>query len=179
MDYLHLADMLFPDVEKTPEYYEKLYPARDLPEGARVTRFAPSPTGFLHLGGLFAATVAAKTAHASGGVFYLRIEDTDKKREVEGGISGIIDGLAYFGIVPDEGRISQSEDRGAYGPYRQSERREIYQTFAKALVQKGLAYPCFCTAEEIDESVEGIFSSSGKTSTNFTDRLFQKKQERE
>ena len=150
MDYLALANLLFPDIDKTPEYYESIYPERDLPEGARVTRFAPSPTGFLHLGGLFAATVAAKTAHTSGGVFYLRIEDTDKKREVEGGISGIIDGLAYFGIVPDEGRVSATEDKGAYGPYRQSERREIYQTFAKELVKQGLAYPCFCTAEDID-----------------------------
>ena len=151
MDYLELADVLFPEVQKTPEDYEAMYPPRALPEGARVTRFAPSPTGFLHLGGLFAATVAAKTARASGGVFYLRIEDTDKKREVEGGIDGIIDGLAYFGITPDEGRISQSEDKGAYGPYRQSERREIYQTYAKDLVKKGLAYPCFCTAQELDE----------------------------
>ena len=127
MDYLELADVLFPEVQKTPEDYEAMYPPRALPEGARVTRFAPSPTGFLHLGGLFAATVAAKTARASGGVFYLRIEDTDKKREVEGGIDGIIDGLAYFGITPDEGRISQSEDKGAYGPYRQSDEKQIFQ----------------------------------------------------
>lgn len=151
MDSLKLAEILFPDIDKTPEYFENKYPPRALPEGARVTRFAPSPTGFLHLGGLFAAMVAAKTAHTSGGVFYLRIEDTDKKREVEGGISGIIDGLAHFGIVPDEGRISESEDKGEYGPYRQSERKEIYQTFAKELVKKGLAYPCFCTEEEISE----------------------------
>ena len=149
MDYLALAELLFPHIHKTPEEYEALYPERDLPEGARVTRFAPSPTGFLHLGGLFAAMVASRTAHGTGGVFYLRIEDTDKKREVEGGISGIIDGLARFGIVPDEGRISGTEDKGAYGPYRQSERKEIYQTFAKELVKNGLAYPCFCTEEEI------------------------------
>ncbi|MBQ6380476.1 MAG: glutamate--tRNA ligase [Clostridia bacterium] len=151
MDNLQLANLLFPEIDKTPEYYENKYPPRSLPEGARVTRFAPSPTGFLHLGGLFAATVAAKTAHASNGIFYLRIEDTDKKREVEGGIGGIIDGLAYFGVVPDEGRISQSEDKGDYGPYRQSERREIYQTFAKALVENGLAYPCFCSEEDLAE----------------------------
>ena len=149
MDNLKLAEVLFPHIDKTPAFYEERYPARPLPEGARVTRFAPSPTGFLHLGGLFAAMVAAGTAHTSGGVFYLRIEDTDKKREVEGGISGIIDGLARFGIVPDEGRISETEDKGDYGPYRQSERKEIYQCFAKELVKKGLAYPCFCTDEEI------------------------------
>ena len=149
MDNLKLAELLFPHIDKTPEYYEQKYPARALPESARVTRFAPSPTGFLHLGGLFAAMVAERTAHTTGGVFYLRIEDTDKKREVEGGISGIIDGLAQFGIVPDEGRVSESEDKGDYAPYRQSERKEIYQTLAKQLVQNGLAYPCFCTEEEI------------------------------
>lgn len=165
MDNVVLANLLFGDVHETPEDYEKKYPYRTLPEGARVTRFAPSPTGFLHLGGLFAAMVAAKTAQNSNGVFYLRIEDTDKKREVEGGISGIIDGLAYFGIVPDEGRISEDEDKGDYAPYRQSERKAIYQTFAKRLVEQGLAYPCFCTEEEIadmraaqeNEPVKGYF----------------------
>lgn len=151
MDNLKLAELLFPNIEKTPDYYESKYPERQLGESARVTRFAPSPTGFLHLGGLFAATVAEKTAHSTGGVFYLRIEDTDKKREVEGGISGIIDGLAHFGIVPDEGRISGTEDKGDYGPYRQSERKDIYQCYAKELVKNGLAYPCFCTEEEIEE----------------------------
>ena len=165
MDELKLAELLFPQIEKTPEYYEAKYPERSLPEGARVTRFAPSPTGFLHLGGLFAAMVAAKTAHTSGGVFYLRIEDTDKKREVEGGISGIINGLAHFGVVPDEGRVSETQDKGDYGPYRQSERKEIYQTFAKELVKNGLAYPCFCSEEEIasireaqaEEPIKGYF----------------------
>ena len=151
MDNLKLAELLFPNIEKTPDYYESKYPERRLPEGARVTRFAPSPTGFLHLGGLFAATVAVKTAHSTGGVFYLRIEDTDKKREVEGGISGIIDGLAHFGVVPDEGKISPTEDKGEYGPYRQSERKDIYQCYAKELVKNGLAYPCFCAEEEIEE----------------------------
>lgn len=151
MDNLKLAELLFPNIEKTPDYYESKYPERQLGESARVTRFAPSPTGFLHLGGLFAATVAEKTAHSTGGVFYLRIEDTDKKREVEGGISGIIDGLAHFGIVPDEGRISGTEDKGDYGPYRQSERKDIYQCYAKELVKNGLAYPCFCTEEGIEE----------------------------
>ena len=151
MDNLKLAELLFPNIEKTPDYYESKYPERQLGESARVTRFAPSPTGFLHLGGLFAATVAEKTAHSTGGVFYLRIEDTDKKREVEGGISGIIDGLAHFGIVPDEGRISGTEDKGDYGPYRQSERKDIYQCYAKELVKNGLAYPCFCAEEEIEE----------------------------
>ncbi len=165
MDNLKLANLLFPEIDKTPEYYENKYPLRALPEGARVTRFAPSPTGFLHLGGLFAATVAARTARASKGIFYLRIEDTDKKREVEGGISGIISGLKHFGIVPDEGRISESEDKGDYGPYRQSERREIYRTYAKELVKNGLAYPCFCTEEALaalreqqaEEPIKGYF----------------------
>lgn len=151
MDNKKLAQLLFPEITKTPEYYEELYPERALPEGARVTRFAPSPTGYLHIGGLFASLVAALTAQKSGGVFYLRIEDTDKKREVEGGIQGIIDGLTYFGIKIDEGRISETEDSGAYGPYRQSERKEIYQCFAKMLVEQGMAYPCFCTEEELEQ----------------------------
>ncbi len=151
MDNKKLAQLLFPEVTKTPEYYEKLYPERNLPEGARVTRFAPSPTGYLHIGGLFASLVAALTAKKSGGVFYLRIEDTDKKREVKGGIQGIIDGLNYFGIEIDEGRISETEDRGDYAPYRQSERKEIYQCFAKMLVEQGMAYACFCTEEELEQ----------------------------
>lgn len=151
MDNKKLAQLLFPEVTKTPEYYERLYPERNLPEGARVTRFAPSPTGYLHIGGLFASLVASLTAKKSGGVFYLRIEDTDKKREVEGGIQGIIDGLSYFGIEIDEGRVSESEDSGLYAPYRQSERKEIYQTFAKMLVEQGKAYPCFCTEEELEQ----------------------------
>ena len=146
-----LADLLLPNIDKTPEYYENLYPARDLKEGARVVRVAPSPTGYLHLGVLFASLVNRITATSSDGVFYTRIEDTDKKREVEGGIEDIIDGLNRFGITPDEGYISGTEQKGIYGPYKQSDRAEIYQTYAKDLIRKGLAYPCFCTHEELEE----------------------------
>lgn len=149
MNYNELAQLLFPHITKTTADYFELYPKRDLPEGAKVTRFAPSPTGFLHIGGLYAALISERMAHQSGGVFILRIEDTDKKREVEDGVSGIINGLKYFGVMPDEGFVAKDEQKGAYGTYLQSERGEIYQTFAKDLVEKGLAYPCFCTEEEI------------------------------
>ena len=146
-----LADLLLPNITKEPEYYESRYPARNLPEGARVTRIAPSPTGYLHLGTLFAALVNRITATSSGGVFYTRIEDTDKKREIEGGIEDIIDGLNRFGIQIDEGFFSGTNQKGEYGPYKQSERAEIYQTYVKKLIKEGLAYPCFCTAEELEE----------------------------
>lgn len=146
-----MAELLLPDIKKTPDYYEELYNPRELKEGARVTRIAPSPTGYLHLGTLFTALVNRITATSTGGVFYTRIEDTDKKREVEGGIEDIIDGLNRFGITIDEGFISGSEQKGEYGPYKQSDRAEIYQTYAKELIRKGFAYPCFCTAEELDE----------------------------
>ena len=147
-----LAAVCLPDVEKSPEYWEELYPARGLKEGARVTRIAPSPTGYLHLGTLFAALVNRITATSTEGVFYTRIEDTDKKREVEGGIEDIISGLKNFGIEIDEGFISGSEQKGAYGPYKQSERAEIYRTYVKKLIEEGLAYPCFCTAEDLDQT---------------------------
>ena len=150
-DYLKLADLLLPNTQKTPEYYENLYPARNLPEGARVVRIAPSPTGYLHLGTLFAALVNRITATSSGGVFFTRIEDTDKKREIEGGIENIIDGLNRFGITIDEGFISGTEEKGEYGPYQQSRRAEIYQTYVKELIKQGLAYPCFCSAEELEK----------------------------
>lgn len=146
-----MAELLLPEIDKTPDYYENLYPSRNLSEGARVTRIAPSPTGYLHLGTLFTALVNRITATASGGVFYTRIEDTDKKREIDGGIEDIIEGLKRFGIDIDEGFISSTEESGIYGPYRQSNRAEIYQTYAKALIIEGLAYPCFCTPEELDE----------------------------
>ena len=148
-DSERLAELLFPDTDKTPEYYEELYPQRELKEGQKVTRFAPSPTGFLHIGGLFAAFVSRLTAN--DGVFYLRIEDTDKKREVEDGVTGLIEGLKNFGIEFDEGMTGQNTEKGKYGPYKQSMRREIYTVFAKELTKKGLAYPCFCTAESLDE----------------------------
>ena len=146
-----LAELLLPSIDKTPDYYENLYPARNLPEGARVTRIAPSPTGYLHLGTLFAALVNRITATSTGGVFYTRIEDTDKKREIEGGIEDIIDGLNRFGITIDEGFVSGAEEKGEYGSYQQSHRAEIYQTYVKELIRKGLAYPCFCTAEELEQ----------------------------
>lgn len=145
-----MAELLLPDIDKTPDYYEELYKPRTLPEGARVTRIAPSPTGYLHLGTLFAALVNRITATSTGGVFYTRIEDTDKKREIEGGTRDIISGLDRFGIKIDEGFVAADKQSGEYGPYKQSERAEIYQTYAKSLIKQGLAYPCFCTAEELD-----------------------------
>ena len=151
MDFEKLAELLFADIQKTPDDYEKEYAERGLPEGARVTRFAPSPTGYLHIGGLFAALIAKLTADTTGGQFYLRIEDTDKKREVEDGVTGIIKGLSDFGIDVGEGVTAFREETGNYGPYTQSMRRDIYRCFAKDLVRKGLAYPCFCTADELDK----------------------------
>ena len=150
-DYREMSGLLFADVDREPEHYLEKYGRRELPDGARVTRFAPSPTGFLHIGGLFAAYVSQLTARASGGIFYLRIEDTDKKREIEDGVTEIIKGLEAFDIVPDEGVVGFGREKGDYGPYTQSARREIYRTFAKSLVEKGLAYPCFCTSEELSE----------------------------
>ena len=149
-----LAELLLPESKEEPEYYESLFPARNLPEGAKVTRVAPSPTGYLHLGTLFTALVNRITATSSGGVFYTRIEDTDKKREIEGGIADIIGGLCRFGINIDEGFISGEEETGDYGPYKQSMRGEIYRCFAKDLIKRGLAYPCFCTADELSKMRE-------------------------
>lgn len=148
MDYKKLADLLFPNVTETPEDMEKRFPPRELPEGAKVTRLAPSPTGFLHFGTLFPALVVERLAHQSGGVCYLRIEDTDSKREVEGAEQNLIDTLAYYGICFDEG-VTANGEVGAYGPYHQSERAAIYHVFAKKLVEEGKAYPCFNTKEEL------------------------------
>lgn len=150
-DCKKIADLIFPDVTKTADYYETKYPQRNLPEGARVTRFAPSPTGYLHFGGLYAAFASKFTAQAANGIFMLRIEDTDKKREIDDGVSCIINGLSAFGIEPDEGVTGFDSEKGEYGPYTQSKRREIYRTFAKKLVEEGKAYPCFCTAEDLDK----------------------------
>lgn len=144
-----LAELLFPNVTETIEDLEKKYPERNLKEGARVTRFAPSPTGYLHIGGLFGALVDVLTAKATDGVAYLRVEDTDKKREIDDGVSAIINGFDSFGIDFDEGVTGFNTEKGAYGPYTQSQRAEIYHIVAKELVQKGLAYPCFCSAEEL------------------------------
>ena len=146
-----MAELLLPDIKKTPQFYEEMYPQRNLPEGARVTRIAPSPTGYLHLGTLFAALVNRITATSTKGVFFTRIEDTDKKREIEGGVEDIIDGLNRFGISIDEGFISGTNESGDYGPYQQSRRAEIYQTYVKELIRQGYAYPCFCTAEELEQ----------------------------
>lgn len=152
MDNNKLAQLLFPHITvEMDEYLEKIYPKRDLPEGAYVTRFAPSPTGFIHIGGLFTALVNERLAHQSGGKIFLRIEDTDKKREQEDGINEIITGLAAFGINFDEGKTLDGTEKGNYGPYVQSHRAEIYQSFCKALVLKGYAYPCFCTEEDLSE----------------------------
>ncbi|GIW22482.1 MAG: glutamate--tRNA ligase [Candidatus Sericytochromatia bacterium] len=146
-----LANLLFPHINKEVDYYLNLYKRRELSQEQKITRFAPSPTGFVHIGGLFSALISERVAHLSNGIFYLRIEDTDKKREIEGGVLEIINALKNFDINYDEGCISDLEQKGNYGPYKQSERIEIYQTFAKKLVEEGKAYPCFCSNEELEE----------------------------
>ena len=155
MDHKLLANLLFPNVTKTPEDMEAEFPPRALPEGAKVTRFAPSPTGFVHFGGLFPSTVAERLAHQSGGVLILRIEDTDAKREIPGAAEGLIRTLATYGVEFDEGAILGEDgkitDSGNYGPYKQSNRAEIYHVFAKQLVEQGQAYPCFTSEEELLE----------------------------
>lgn len=150
-DYEKLAELIFPDIYKTPDDLEQQFPQRELKEGARVTRFAPSPTGFLHIGGLFAALISKLNASTTDGVFMLRIEDTDKKREIEDGVSEIIKGLEAFGVDIDEGVVGFGKESGNYGPYQQSHRAEIYHTVAKSLVKQGLAYPCFCSEQELSE----------------------------
>ena len=150
MDYKDLAELIFPNA-KDISYYEEKYPARNLPEGAIVTRFAPSPTGFVHIGGLYQALVAIECAKRTKGVFFLRVEDTDQKREVENGVTGIVNSLIDFDMKPDEGMISDTEEKGEYGPYKQSLRKEIYQAYAKYLISQGKAYPCFCTPEDGEE----------------------------
>ncbi|MCL1848884.1 MAG: glutamate--tRNA ligase [Clostridiales bacterium] len=145
-----LAALLFPHIDKTPDAYEGIYPPRDLPQGAFVTRFSPSPTGFVHLGNLYSALVDERMAHLSGGVVMLRVEDTDNKREIPGAVELLISSLAYFGVEFDEGATGEG-DIGAYGPYRQRMRVELYQTMACHLIRMGRAYPCFCTEEELNE----------------------------
>ena len=150
MDYKYLADLIFPNIDKTVEDYRKIYPVRTLKEGAKVTRFAPSPTGFVHLGGLYQAIMDQLLAKSSEGVFFLRNEDTDKERELDGALKLILDTLSYYKILPDE---YQSGDKvvGSYGPYTQSERKDIYQTFMKHFIEIGRAYPCFCSKEELND----------------------------
>ena len=151
--YEELANYIFPDVSETIADLEKKYPNRKLPEGAEVTRFAPSPTGFLHLGSLFTSLVAHKVAYDSKGVFYLRLEDTDTKREIEGSGEELVRQLAYFDVAPKEGYLG-NHDVGEYGPYRQSEREHIYRVCIKELMLKGRAYPCFCSVKELEETRE-------------------------
>ncbi|MBK8032743.1 MAG: glutamate--tRNA ligase [Chloroflexi bacterium] len=147
-----LADLLFPHITKTPADYYAQFPPRDLPSGAKVTRIAPSPTGFVHIGTLMTALVNRQLAHQTGGIFFLRIEDTDKKREIPRSVEEIIINLINYALTPDEGYVSVDPlvERGAYGPYIQSQRVEIYETFAKYMVEQGVAYPCFCTEDELD-----------------------------
>ena len=148
-----LAELLFGGIDKTPEYYEEKYPKRSLPEGAPVTRIGPSPTGFVHLGNLYNAIIGERLAHQNGGTFFLRIEDTDAKREVEGAVELVISAMDFFGIHFEEG-ASVDGDNGAYGPYRQRLRKEVYQCYAKELVKKGLAYPCFCSEDDLSKMRE-------------------------
>lgn len=148
MDHQALAELLFPDVTGTPEELEQRFPARNLPEGAVVTRMAPSPTGFVHLGNLVQGMISERMAHRSGGVLFLRVEDTDAKREVPGAVEVLISSLKHYNIHFDEGATIDG-DNGNYGPYRQRQRAEIYHVYAKKLVSEGKAYPCFCTEEEL------------------------------
>ena len=150
MDYKDLANIIFPEA-KDISYYEEKYPRRNLKEGAIVSRFAPSPTGFVHIGGLYQSLIAKKLASQTEGVFFLRIEDTDQKREVENGVTDIVTSLKNFGLEPDEGMTSEIEEKGEYGPYKQSLRKDIYQAYAKYLIEQGKAYPCFCSTEEGEE----------------------------
>ena len=148
MDYQALAELLFPDVTATPEELEARFPQRNLPEGAVVTRMAPSPTGFVHLGNLVQGMISERMAHRTNGVLFLRVEDTDAKREVPGAVEVLISSLKHYNIHFDEGATIDG-DNGAYGPYRQRQRAEIYHVYAKKLVMEGKAYPCFCTEEEL------------------------------
>ena len=148
MDYQALAELLFPDVTDTPEALEERFPPRNLPEGAVVTRMAPSPTGFVHLGNLVQGMISERMAHRSGGVLFLRVEDTDAKREVPGAVEVLIESLKHYNIHFDEGATIDG-DFGNYGPYRQRQRADIYHVYARKLVSEGKAYPCFCTEEEL------------------------------
>lgn len=145
-----LANLIFPNVNETIEDLEKRYPLRDLQEGSEVTRFAPSPTGFLHTGSLFTTLVTQKVANQSNGVFFIRLEDTDTKREIAGSGKELIDQLSVFGVVPNEGYMGDFE-KGNYGPYKQSQRAHIYNVVIKNLITRGRAYPCFCSHEDLDE----------------------------
>lgn len=162
MGYKELADLIFPDA-KDVSYYEEKYPERNLKEGAIVTRFAPSPTGFVHIGGLYQSLVAKKMAKQTDGVFFVRIEDTDQKREIENGVSEILTSLKEYDLSPDESLNEDGTDNGNYGPYIQSKRKDIYQAYAKSLLEKGLAYPCFCSAEDLNEIRENQTKARQRT----------------
>jgi glutamyl-tRNA synthetase len=149
MDNIKLSNLLFPNITETPADIEAKYPPRALPDGAKVTRIAPSPTGYIHFGNLFPAVISERLAHQSGGVFYLRIEDTDLKRRVKGAEELILSSFSYYGLEFDEGLTADENFKGDYAPYRQSDRKDIYQVYAKDMVARGLAYPCFCTEEEL------------------------------
>ena len=164
MDYHTLAELLFPNVIDTPQSLEDKYPLRHLPEGAVVTRMAPSPTGFVHLGNLVMGLTAERMAHQSGGVLFLRVEDTDAKREVPGAVEVLIDTLKHYGINFDEGATIDG-DNGNYGPYRQRQRADIYHVYAKKLVEQGMAYPCFCTEQELSAMRET--QETGKENTGY------------
>jgi len=161
--YKQLAEVMFPDVTITPAEYEEKYPIRQLKEGARVTRIAPSPTGYLHLGTFFTSMVNRMTADATDGVFFFRLEDTDKKREVEGGADDILKGMNDFGLTIDEGFVAPGVISGDYGPYQQSQRATIYHTYVKSLVEQNLAYPCFCSEEQRQAAREAQEAAKDRT----------------
>lgn len=167
MDYELLAELLFPKINKTPAEMEALYPPRTLPDGAKVTRFAPSPTGFVHFGGMYQVMIDERLAHQSGGVLFLRIEDTDAKREVPGASQSLIRTLAHYGVHFDEGAAIGEDgeivSKGIYGPFKQSDRAEIYQTYAKQLVREGKAYPVFSTPEELEKALNADKKTENKT----------------
>ncbi len=162
MDHKVLADLLFPQVSETAQQLEERFPARTLPEGAVVTRMAPSPTGFVHLGNLVQGLTAERMAHQSGGILFLRVEDTDAKREVPGAVEVLINTLKHYGISFDEGATIDG-DAGLYGPYRQRQRAQIYHVYAKQLVEQGMAYPCFCTEQELSAMREQQEASKENT----------------
>ena len=162
MDYKDLANLIFPDA-KDISYYEEKYKKRELKEGAVVTRYAPSPTGFMHIGGLYQSLIAKKVANQTEGVFFVRIEDTDQKREIENGVEQILESLKEYDLSPDETVQSNGEDKGAYGPYVQSKRKDIYIAYAKSLIEKGMAYPCFCSSEELEKIRENQEKAKERT----------------
>ena len=149
MDYEKLSELLFPNVTMTADDLEEKFPLRQLKEGAVVSRMAPSPTGFVHLGNLVQGLTSERLCHQSEGVLFLRVEDTDAKREVEGAVEALIDGVGHYGIKFDEG-VTENGEVGIYGPYHQRQRKDIYHVYAKKLVREGMAYPCFCTEEELN-----------------------------